>query len=154
MIGYAVIRHSQYAYGTMTTNEVEKVFETEEQAWECIERQYYKTKPNRIKSTRISIGQKGYIKGFYIYGESFTHEYRIYKTTIVFKPNKNLDEFINFDKPAYEKLLYVLCLLYRTSKDHDEKERLYGHINEVYDIMHKLEKGPEELHNTETMAKE
>ena len=153
MLGYAV-EYNEFYYEHQIAHRIEKTFETEQMAWEYIERQYYKTKPNRIKSTRISIGQKGYIKGFYIYGESFTHEYRIYKTTIVFKPNKNLDEFINFDKPAYEKLLYVLCLLYRTAKDHDEKERLCGHINEVYDIMHKLEKGQEELHNTETMAKE
>ena len=147
MLGYAV-EYNEFYYEHQIAHRIEKTFETEQMAWEYIERQYYKTKPNRIESARICIGEKGYRKGFYIYGESFTNEYKIYKTAVVFKPDKNLDKFDDFDMPAYERLLYVLCLLYRTAKDDDEKERLYRYINEIYDIMHKLEKKQEELHNT------
>ena len=143
MLGYAV-EYNEFYYEHQIAHRIEKTFQTEQMAWEYIESKYYKCNPNRIESARICIGEKGYRKGFYIYGESFTNEYKIYKTIVVLKPDQEIEEFANSDRLAYEKLLYVLYLLYKTAKDDDEKERFYHYTIEVYDIMNELAKEHED----------
>ena len=101
MIGYAVIRHSQYAYGTMTTNEVEKVFETEEQAWEWIEYRYYNTiNLNKVRSAillndplrpegGLNVYGETYVAEFQIHGETYSESFNICKVPMVLNTTIN-----------------------------------------------------------------
>ena len=123
MLGYAV-EYNEFYYQQQIAHKIEKIFETEEMAWEYIEHRYYHSMDlDNIIYVKVINDWPGHDNGLNIYGGSSINEFRIIEVPIVFKQDEYTTKSMEINK-NYERKLSLLQILYQSTEDIEDRKRI------------------------------